>query len=161
MTAQPTTTTKHRMAHGHSRLIWLLDDIEAHLEGLCSVEEAHELILDELVSFTQSFAEELFEHIDEEEAEIFPSAEAIAAGDDHTHLGALDREHRMIEEDVRAFVDTLEQIAADESAWNDSCFRDLYGQVRSIRELLAAHSVHERSFLSQIEHRLNGGGYEV
>ncbi len=143
-----------QMSHGHTRLIWLLDDIQAHLEGLCEGTDEPELILEELVSYVRAFSEELDGHIEEEEADIFPRAEAASGDHGRKELVELEGEHRHLQAQMKAFWEMLSDACEKPIDGNGTCFNDLLERVGAIREDLARHSSHERSFLTQAEHRL-------
>jgi hemerythrin-like domain-containing protein len=143
------------LSHGHTRLIWLLDDIEAHLQGLREGSDAPGLILDELVSYARSFMEELEGHIEEEETDLFPRAKSVAGDDELDELADLQGEHRHLEKQMRAFWAMLSKACEKGHRTRyETCFDDLFERVCSIREHLTAHSSHERAFLTQVEHRL-------
>ena len=154
MTERPDATFKEQVAHGHTRLIWLLDDVEAHLQGLHET-DGEDLILEELVSFARAFTEELDEHIDEEETEIFPAAEAVAADAEHAQLEELDAEHRRLQAQMKEFWALMARAREEEQDRRHvSCLDELFDKVRSIREHLTSHSVHERTVLAKIEPRI-------
>ncbi|MFP4596773.1 MAG: hemerythrin domain-containing protein [Persicimonas sp.] len=143
-----------QMSHGHTRLIWLLDDIQAHLEGLCEGTDEPELILEELVSYVRAFSEELDGHIEEEETDVFPRAEAVGGGDGRQELAELEAEHRSLQAQMKAFWTILSDACEISGEGNGTCFDDLLDRVGAIRKELAAHSSHERAFLTQAEHQL-------
>lgn len=142
------------LSHGHSRLIWLLDDIEAHVEALREGTEAPELLVEELVLYVRSFSAELHEHIEEEERDIFPRALSAAGEHARTEVAELDAEHRRLEAQIEAIWAKLSKLCEGPLDGNGICFTDLFEQVRSIRAHLSAHSNHERAFLSRVEHSL-------
>lgn len=143
-----------QMSHGHTRLIWLLDDIQAHIEGLREGTDEPELILEELVSYVRAFSEELDGHIEEEERDIFPRAEAVGGDDGREELAELEEEHRHLQADMKAFWTMLSDTCEKPVDGNGTCFTNLLDRVSAIREDLAAHSSHERAFLTQAEHQL-------
>lgn len=163
MTERSQETTQPQMAHGHTRLIWLLDDIDAHLDGLSSADsEDQALILEELVSFTRAFHEELDGHIAEEEADIFPLAEAVATAEERSELEDINQEHRKLESMMKSFWQVLSQHCEETSARrHEPCCDQLFEQVRSIREHLVAHSAHERNFLMRVEPRVEDSSIKV
>lgn len=149
------------MAHGHTRLIWLLDDIEAHLEGLGEDSEERALILEELVSFARSFTDELDGHIAEEESTLFPAAEAVADDAERDELATIYAEHRDLEEHVQDFWALLSRACDGSDGRHGVCLDTLFEKVRSIREHLTAHSSHERAFLGRIEPRVEDSSFKV
>jgi hemerythrin-like domain-containing protein len=154
-TESAANTAHAQMSHGHTRLIWLLDDIEAHLQGLREGTDAPELILDELISYARAFTEELHGHIEEEETDIFPRAQAIAGAQELDELANLHDEHRHIETQMRAFWVMLSKACEEGHRTRyETCFDDLFERLLSIREHLTEHSSHERAFLTQVEQRL-------
>jgi hemerythrin-like domain-containing protein len=155
MTAQITTTTKlPKMAHGHTRLIWLLDDIEAHLDGIRGSEDPA-LIIEELISYTREFNDELDEHIGEEETRIFPAAARVASQEELEELDEIHDEHRQIEAQLQEFWEVLSQGCEQKNgARHGVCCDKLIALVSKMRQTLAAHSAHERQFLSQVEPRV-------
>lgn len=162
MTERPSETAHPPMAHGHTRLIWLLDDIDAHLEGLSGGGGDQALILEELVSFTRAFHEELEGHIAEEEADIFPLAAAVASPDELAELDEINREHRALEASMKSFWAGLSQFCEENPVRrHEICCDQLLEHVRSIREHLIAHSAHERDFLTRVEPRVEGSSIKV
>ncbi len=149
--------SRTEMAHGHTRLIWLLDDIEAHLDGLADGADDHELILEELVSFARSFTDELGGHIQEEESEIFPQAEQVAGEDGRRELAEILEEHRQLQ----AELDELWALFGRAADGLDVHVSPLLARVRALREHLSAHSRHERLFLSRMEARVHAPTDEV
>jgi iron-sulfur cluster repair protein YtfE (RIC family) len=154
MTVQPSGKAHAQLSHGHSRLIWLLDDIDAHLEGLCSENESPELILEELVSYVRAFGDELDGHIDEEETDIFPQAAAVATEPERRELAEIEEEHRRLEERLARFWSKLAQLCEAPPDRYETCCVDLVEQARELRVALTAHSSHERDFLTRVEPRI-------
>lgn len=144
-----------KMAHGHSRLILLIDDLKAHIQGLCETSE-QELLIEELLNYARFFTDELREHIAEEEADVFAVVAGFADEATVAELDSLFDEHRRIERELAALWQTLDGLRASE----ETC-KTLAGQVESLQSELLAHSVHERQFLGGVEQKLAAAGVQT
>jgi iron-sulfur cluster repair protein YtfE (RIC family) len=84
--------THHMLAHSHSALVFRMDELESHARGLAEAQEDLAPLLEGLHESFVMFAEDLIEHIQHEEQDIFP--EAAAAGLLHSpHVELLRNEH--------------------------------------------------------------------
>ena len=84
--------THHMLAHSHSALVFRMDELEAHARGLAEATEDLAPLLEGLHDSFALFAEDLIEHIQHEEQDIFP--DAAAAGLLHGHqVELLSNEH--------------------------------------------------------------------
>lgn len=151
MAIRRASTLHGQLSHGHSRLTWLLDDLEAHVTGLQSDSDARDLILEELAVFAESLTTELRHHIEEEEQEVFALVRLRVAGEEAAELSALEEEHRGLHACLDALWAAIDATRADHTP---QAVGRLADTVSTLRENLHHHSGHERRFLSEIEVRL-------
>ena len=146
------------LSHGHSRLTWLLDDLEAHVTGLQSDSDARDLILEELAEFATRLTGELRGHIEEEELEVFAAVRLRVGADDAAEIAALEEEHRALHANLDAMWAAIDATRADHTP---QAVQRLADAVTALRQNLHNHSGHERRFLSEMELRLAGQGLRV
>lgn len=149
-----TQTIRDELRHGHSGLIWLLDEVDAHLRGLIEDPECPEMILEELIGYAKRFCDEVAGHIDEEEDDLFPLVQSVLAGPDLDELDSLSREHGELLCDLARLSTALGKLVEEPDSRVPETFADMLELSNQTRAHLAAHSKHERAFLRSIEDRL-------
>lgn len=149
-----THSLRDDLVHGHSRLVWLMDDIDAHLAGLAAEPLDRELLEEEFLTYSRAFAEELREHIDEEEGDLFPLVRSIAGGPEMDSLVELQRQHQQLLIDLGRWGVLIEELTGAPDERRAFVIGALCDHSRTIREHLVIHSKHERSFLLSVEDRL-------
>lgn len=154
MQRENTDTIRADLIHGHSRLTWLMDELDAHLTGLAAEPTGAEYVLDEFRAYWAEFRDDLRDHIIEEEDELFPLVRLHATDSDLTELGELQVEHARLLIELEKF--GLEMDALAESEGEERCpvIRRMQTGAKTMREHLVAHSRHERQFLREVEGRI-------
>ena len=152
MTTREQETLHGHFAHGHSRLTWLMDDLEAHVAGLRSATDAHELILEELTGFATRLTEELREHMGEEESNVFSLVRLRASNVQAEELDEIQREHQRLLGDLEAMWAAIEAARADPTPQIVQCLADT---ILTLKTNLQHHSSHERRFLADFEAQLH------
>lgn len=154
MQRETTKTLHDDLAHGHSRLTWLMDEIDAHLNGLVAEPSSAEYVLDEFRAYWAEFRENLRDHIIEEEDELFPLVRLHATDSDLTELGELQVEHARLLIELEKFGLEMDSLFASEGDERAPVTRRMQASAKILREHLASHSRHERQFLRKVEERI-------
>ncbi len=142
------------LAHGHSRIIWLMDELDAHLEGLASDPTGAEFIVEAFQAYWTQFSDDLREHIREEEQDLFPLVRLHATDSDLSGLQGLQDEHARLIGDLDAFDVIADSFFAAPKGQNVSLVAKLQNLMESIRVHLVEHSRNERRFLRDVETRI-------
>jgi iron-sulfur cluster repair protein YtfE (RIC family) len=148
-------TIREQLGHGHSDLIRLLDEVDAHLRGLSAEPDAPDVILEEFVRYADRLHDEVVEHIAEEETELFPMIRTVAGAAQLDELSRLQSQHRQLLESLEAFTAALDELPSKPPAALCAGLRVLRRLASTLREDLRAHSQMERAFLREVEDRLS------
>lgn len=130
---------REKFVHGHSRLLRLLDDVEAHVDGLVAC-EAPEFMLNELRPFWNDFTAELVEHVDEEETEVFPN---LGPGQSDRGLRRILTQHRELQarvDEIDDFIDTYQH--------TEDNIKHFKWMIEDFRAAFRKHSADEREFIA-------------
>lgn len=143
------------LVHGHSRIIWLLDEFEAHLRALHSEPTGAPYILEELEKYWDELRDHLREHIVEEEEELFPMVRLTATDFERRELVELQREHAELVRKLSGVEATVHRLFTAAEADRCPLVKSLAEQAGALREELVEHSRHERAFLRTIKSKLS------
>lgn len=130
---------REKFVHGHSNLLLLLDEVEAHVDGLAGC-ETPEFMLAELQPFWNEFTAELVEHLEEEETDVFPN---LGPSQSARGLKRILEQHRDLQvrvDEINGFIDTYEH-----SEDNVKHFKWL---IEDFRAAFRRHSSDEREFIA-------------
>jgi iron-sulfur cluster repair protein YtfE (RIC family) len=133
--------------HSHSHLTRLLEEIETHAQLLVHEVEDEAAIIEALRGFTVQFAQEIREHIREEETELFPRVGELLGRFGVDKVYRLIAEHKDIDELLRDILLMLE-VRPDEKTGKPN-FKRLDDYVRMLKYAFYGHSNHERLVLEK------------
>lgn len=145
---------REELRHGHSGLILLLDEVDAHLAGLIDADSACcQVIIDDLDVYAGRFCDELTDHINEEEGDLFPLVAKFIGKSAVTSLTRLRGQHDELLSNVAHFLGVLQSVTDSECADADNV-RLLQRLSAEMRSHLVEHSREEKTFLRELEARL-------
>lgn len=135
------------LRHGHSGLIWLLDEVDAHLRGLSDGPEHPEEIAEGLVHYVQRFCEEVIEHVEEEEEILFPLVRSKVSTAQRQELDRLMRQHRALLVSLHMLAGALPRDTTSCDQWREGTVERLHELSAATRTHLVQHSRDERRFM--------------
>lgn len=141
------THPHHTLAHSHSALVFRMDELEAHARGLAEANDDLGPLLEGLHENFAIFSDDLVEHIEHEERDIFPDA-ASAGLIHHDHAETLRNEHMGLHrclERIRAHLGALTTEASTGER------ERLVREIAALRNAFVRHASAERSFLGAAE----------
>lgn len=137
------------LVHGHSRLLWLIDEVDAHLRGLWEPDDENvEPILEELLSYWDTLRAELGAHMDHEEHDVFQTVDRVAP-QFAAQVSVLRAQHANLDKELQVLDGALRDLASP--AGRSLASGALRRAVERFREHFVAHSRDERGVLREIE----------
>ena len=130
---------KEHFVHGHSSLVRLLDEVEAHIDGLQGC-QTPDFMIEEMKPYWNAFKLELIEHIDEEETEMFPHL----TGRNDRNLRTLQKQHA----DLKSRVDEITQFIQT-YRHSEEHFKKFQWLIDDFRAAFKRHSADERAFIQR------------
>lgn len=146
---------REQLYRGHSDLIRLLDEVDAHLQGLSAEPHAPEVIFEEFVRYASRLRDEITEHIAEEEGELFPMIRTVAGAAQLDGLSRLQSQHHLLLESLEGFMAALESLPPKPPDALCAGLGVLRRMASTLREDLREHSRDERAFLCEVDERLS------
>ena len=128
---------RERFVHGHSNLVRLLDEVEAHVEGLANCETPTFMIA-EMTPYWNAFKAELLEHVEEEETLVFPQLGG------HSAIQKLTEQHN----DLKTRIDEITRVI-ETYTHDDETFRRFQRLIENFRVAFKRHSADEREFIAR------------
>jgi len=130
---------RENFVHGHSNLVRLLDEVEAHVEGLASCETPNFMIA-EMMPYWNAFKTELLEHVEEEETLVFPQL----GGHSDRGIQKLSAQHKDLETRIDEITQFIETYSHD-----DENFRRFQWLIENFRVAFKRHSAEEREYIAR------------
>lgn len=140
---QPTSS----LAHSHSALIFRMDELDAHAQGLAEASDDLAPLIDALHESFSLFNSDMLAHIAHEEGFVFVEAQrgGLSASDVQVLVG----EHRALCAGLEQLREQIEQLnVATPSAQRASLVRS----IAALRNTFVHHSITEHSLLGVPDH---------
>lgn len=147
MTQLQSLPPAHELFHSHSDMTRKVEEIEAHATALFRTSPICREIFSDLVGFAREFAEEVTEHIAEEE-EVFPIYEYLLSPQTRLMLNRVYQQHRELEGSLAILLEHLD--VAEEDVIDNELVERIYIRARQIRYAFTLHSIQEREFLEEV-----------